>query len=101
MLHQPDVTAVNPVEMAQGYNLEDGDPDIYRDGEDVDNFMPRESGQIKIYQSDLLNRHPLKVLPRMRLCTHFSKLTNYEQSRVENVLARVRSGAKDCTICGK
>ena len=26
---------------------------------------------------------------------------DYEQSRVENILARVRSGTKDCNICGK
>ena len=26
---------------------------------------------------------------------------DYEQSGEENVLAKVRSGAKDCTICGK
>ena len=41
LLHHPDVLAVKPLEIAQGYNLVEEDPDIYTDGKDVDNIVPR------------------------------------------------------------
>ena len=41
LVYDPNVLAVQPLTVAQGYNLEADDPKIYADGEDMDSFYPR------------------------------------------------------------
>ena len=117
LVYQPNVLAVQPLTVTQGYSLEVDDPTIYKDGEDMDSFYPRRewadknlsatsssvtspqvAGQAEMIQS-LLKVHHVHV--EMLKSSGVDTCKEYEQSRVGNVLARVLLGVKKCNLCNR
>lgn len=96
-----------------GYELQDDDPAVYTDGEDIDHFQPRrewpdrslptqsESGTASAQGAhlikDMLKMHDAQVEILSGMGVDACK--EYQVSRIETILKAVRSGQTLCTIC--
>ena len=117
LVYHPNILVVQPLTVAQSYNLEADDPTIYTDGEDMNSFYPRRewadedlpassfsvttlhaADQSEMIQSLLKIHHVhVEILKSFGVDT----CKEYEQSSVENELARVLPGVRKCSLCNR